>query len=230
MNHHTRFLSLAGFVVLATTAQAAPVEGTYTSVDLGGSMLVGRASQSWVTAHNASQGQGDVFNSQSWDGSALGTQWSFACSAQPGPQTVVDDRVSGTGFVIVTNTFAGGAFYLNPGPWGNGTGTIGPAAMTSVVSWSYIDFQIVSVRETVSLSAAFDNSDCALTLTSVSGEVRGTTDFAPLPANYPGFLDTACSATRLHGLWAEFPRMRMEISCPVSTAPAPWSRVKTIYR
>ncbi len=230
MKHYGFHLSVAGLVALATAAQAAPIAGTYTSVDLGGSLLAGRASQSWAAPHNASQGLGDVFNSQSWDGSALGTQWGFSCGVQPGQQTVVDDRDSGFGFVRFTNTFEGGTFCLNPGPWGSGTGTLGPAPTTVVLSWSYIDFQLTYVTADITLSGDFDNSSCVLTLTSPYGDVLGTTDFLPLAANFPGFLDPACSPNRLHGSWEEVPRMTMRITCPVSTAPELWGRVKALYR
>jgi hypothetical protein len=221
---------VAGLVALAATAHAAPVAGTYMSVDLGGAMLAGRASQSWAMANNASQGQNDVFNARSWDGSALGTQWGFSCGIQPDPHTVQDDRVSGTGFVVVTNTFSGGTFFLGPGPWGSGTGTLGTAAMTSVVSSFYIDFQLVSVREDITWNGDFDASDCRVRFTSQAGDVLGNTGVLPFPASYPGLLDPACSPSRVHGSWAGVPRITMQITCPVSAEPALWSSVKARYR
>lgn len=230
MNLRTLLLSMAGLVVSATTAHTAPLAGTYKSADLGGAMLLGRVSQSWVMPNNTSQGQNDVIHLQSWDGAAPGTQWGFSCGVQPGPQTVQDDRVSGTGVVTVTNTFTGGTFYLNPGPWGNGTGTMGPAAMITVVSWFYIDFQIAGVSQNIDLTGVFDNSDCELALTSANGNVLGDTGFLPFPAGFPGLLDAACGPTRVHGSWGEVPRITMQIGCTVSAERALWGRVKTIYR
>lgn len=230
MNLRLSLLSVAGLVVSAATAPAAPLAGTYKSVDLGGAMLQGRASQSWVMPNNASQGQNDVIHLQSWDGSALGTQWGFSCGVQPGQQTVQDDRVSGTGVVTVTNAFTGGTFHLNPGPWGSGTGTMGPAAMITVVSWFYIDFQVTGVSENIDLNGVFDNSDCELTLTSANGNVLGDTGLLPFPASFPGLLDAACSPTRLHGSWAEIPRITMQIGCTVPAERALWGGVKAIYR
>ena len=231
MRHSNLLLTLAGLVAFAATAaHAAPVEGTYTSADVGGAMFRGRASQSWAAASNANQGVNDVFNAQSWDGSALGTQWGFSCSVQSGQQMVQDNRESGFGTVVYTNTFQGGVFILNPGPWGSGTGTIGPTSMTYVVTWTYIDFFVTGVRADLSLSGDFDDSMCVLTLTSLGSNVLGNTDFVPFPANFPGLLDPACIPNRMYGGWGEVSNMRMEISCPVSTEAELWGRVKAIYR
>jgi len=230
MKHRRLLLTVTSLVAFATTVRAAPVDGIYRSIDLGGSMLPGRASQSWVMPHNNNQGVDDVFNLQSWDGSALGTQWGFSCGTQSSQQTVQDDRTSGTGLVVITNTFTGGAFYLNPGPWGSGTGTMGTAATTIVVSWFYIDFQIAGASQNVNLSADFDNWHCELTLTSANGNVLGDTDLLPFPADFPGLLDPTCSPTRLYGSWEEVPRITMHINCPISTEPVLWGRVKAIYR
>ena len=86
---------------------AAPTPGVYNSTDLGGLVLVGRGSQSWTAPANAAHGNGDVFHSQSWDGSTLATQWHFECGISSAAQTVADHRVGGTGTVVFTTTFAG---------------------------------------------------------------------------------------------------------------------------
>lgn len=229
MRHRQLILS-AAIVALAATAQAVPVSGIYNSTDLGGSLLLGRASQSWVAALNANQGLNDVFNSQSWDGSTLGTQWGFSCGVQLAQQTVVDNRVAGTGTVVFTNIFQGGTFFLNPGPWGSGTGTLGPAPTTNVVTVQYVAGNPVAAVTNINSSGKFDNSDCVLTFTIANGNGLGDTDALPFPANFPSLLDTSCASTRQFGSWGEVRTITVGINCPVAAEAKPWSRVKSIYR
>jgi hypothetical protein len=217
-------------VSLAATAQAAPISGIYSSVDLGGSLLLGRASQSWLAALNANQGLGDVFNSQSWDGSTLGTQWGFSCGVQAGTQTIQDNRVAGTGTVVFTNVFQGGVFYLNPGPWGSGTGTLGPAPTTNIVTVQYVAGTPVAAVANINSSGKFDGSDCRLTFTIANANGLGDTDALPFPAGFPALLDTGCSPTRQFGSWGEVRTITLGINCPVSIEDSPWGGVKSLFR
>lgn len=230
MKQRRLLLTLVVLVSLAATAQAVPVAGIYNSVDLGGSLLLGRASQSWLAALNANQGAGDVYNSQSWDGSLLGTQWSFSCGVQLGQQAIQDNRVSGTGTVVFTNVFQGGVFYLNPGPWGSGTGTLGPAPTTSVVTVQYVAGNPVASVVNINSSGKFDGSDCVLSFTIANANGLGDTDALAFPANFPALLDTACNPARQFGSWGEVRTITLGISCPVSVESSPWSGVKSLYR
>jgi hypothetical protein len=222
-------MTLSGLgLLLAGAAFAAPVAGTYTSTDLGGSLLTGRGSQSWVAPLNANNGVGDVYNSLSWDGLLLGTQWGFSCGIQPNAQGVVDNRVAGTGTVVFTNNFVGGTFYLNPGPWGSGTGTINNTQVVATVQ--YVSFQPVAAVVNINNSGQFDNSNCILRFSIANAIGRGDTDGGPFPANYPALIDPACAATRSNGSWGDVITITMRIDCPVPTTPKTWGSLKSLYR
>jgi hypothetical protein len=224
-----RSMTLSALALLfAGSAIAAPVAGTYTSTDLGGSLLTGRGSQSWAAPLNANNGVGDVFNSLSWDGATLGTQWGFSCGIQTSPQGVVDNRVAGTGTVVFTNNFVGGTFYLNPGPWGDGTGTINATQVIATVQ--YVSFTPVASVVNINNSGEFDNSDCVLTFTIANGVGGGDTDAAPFPANYPALLDPSCAPTRTNGSWGDVRTITMRIDCPVPATQKTWGSLKSLYR
>lgn len=212
----------------AGVASAAPVAGVYTSTDLGGSLLLGRASQSWTAPLNAAQGLGDVFNSQSWDGSTLGTQWGFACGVQNAQQGVVDNRVNGTGTVVFTNTFSGGNFYLNPGPWGDGSGTLNTTV--EIVTVQYVNFAPAASVVNINSSGQFTGSNCLLTFTIANGNGLGDTDVLPFPADFPSLIDTNCNSTRLYGSWGEVRTITLRIDCPVPATQSSWGAVKATYR
>jgi hypothetical protein len=223
------FASAAALLAMATAASADPVPGTYTSTDLGGSLLLGRASQSWVAPNNAAQGAGDVFNSQSWDGAALGTQWAFSCGVQPGAQGVLDTRdANGTGTVVFSNSFTGGTFYLNPGPWGSGVGTLNQTI--EIVTVQYVNFVPQASVVNINTSGQFFESNCTLTFVIANGNGLGDTDILPFPANFPGLLDLACAPTRTNGSWGEVRTITMRIDCPVPTQQGSWGQLKSLYR
>jgi hypothetical protein len=230
MNLRRILLSAAALLALpATVALAAPNAGIYTSTDLGGALLLGRASQSWAAPLNANQGLNDVFNSQSWDGATLGSQWAFQCGVQPVAQTRVDNRdANGTGTVVFTNNFQGGTFYLNPGPWGDGAGTIN--ATTEVVTVVYVNFLPQASVININTTGQFNNSNCTLTFAIANGNGGGDTDSFPFPANYPALLDPNCGPTRVNGSWGDVRTITMRIDCPVPATPASWGLLKSIYR
>jgi hypothetical protein len=230
----TSFVSILITLATATAWAVDPAPGTYNSTDLGGSVLLGRASQSWEQPLNAQQGLNDVFNSQSWNGAALGTQWRFSCGVQPAVQTVQDNRNgSGTGSVVFTNSFSGGTFWLSmAGPWGDGvndlTGTNN--ATQEIVTVVYVNNVPQQARINVDSSGEFDGSDCVLTFSIANGIGGGDTDLLPKPPGYPDFLDVACGATRSFGSWGDISQITMRIDCPVPSRGTTWGRVKTLYR
>ena len=220
---------------LATLAHAAaPAPGTYLSTDLGGTVLTGRGSQSWSQPNNAANGLGDVFNSQSWDGSVLGGQWRFECGVSNSVQSVVNTiNGSGNGYIRFTTDFAGGTFWLSKnGPWGDAvndlTGTI--SNTTSTVTVTYIAFNPVQARGDVTTSGYFDGSGCSLTYNVSNTVGLGDTDGGAFPANFPALLDTSCGATRANGSWGTVGDVAMRIDCVVPAQSTTWSGVKTLYR
>jgi hypothetical protein len=218
--------------LLASSALAAPIDGTYTSTDLGGQLLTGRAS-TWRSGINS--GFPHVMHSQSWDGSTLGTQWDVSCP-QSGSFAVQDNRVLGTGSVVYTSVFTGGTFTFFPGgwPWGDGTGTLNSTTVISTVQ--FVNNVPVASVVNANTSGLFSNN-CNLVFTIANGVGVGeTTSLNPLitkPPDYPTFLDGSCGAAAANqqfGTWGTVITITMEINCPVGAESKPWSEVKTLYQ
>lgn len=226
----TAMVALAAGIALA----ADPAPGSYNSVDLGGQVLMGRGTQSWAAPLNANMGTGDVFYSQSWDGATLGTQWSFSCGVQTGPQSVVDNRDgSGTGSVVFTNVFNGGVFFLSKnGPWGDTvndlTGTV--LVTQAIVTVIYVNNVPVESRLNIDSSGLFDGGNCVLRFVVANGIGGGDTDLLPKPPGYPAFLDTGCGPTRQYGSWGDIQQISMLIDCPVPVHESSWGTLKQMYR
>jgi hypothetical protein len=230
--------TLLGAAVLALLAAgsalaAQPLPGTYHSTDLGGAVLLGRGTQSWDAPLNASQGLLDVFNSMSWNGAVLGTQWTFSCGVQNGAQTVQDNRVAGTGSVVFTNIFNGGVFWLSKnGPWGDGvndlTGTVD--VTQSIVTLIYVNGVPVQARLNIDSSGMFEGGVCALRFVVANGIGGGDTDLLPKPPGYPDFQDTNCNPSRVFGSWGDISQVSMLIDCPVPVRQSTWGVIKTLYR
>lgn len=224
-------LATTAFAVVATSAFANPVVGTYRSLDLGGALLTGHASQSWALAANGANGVNDVYNALSWNGSSLGTQWGISCGVQGAPQLVQDNRVSGTGTVVYTNAFAGGRFYFNNGPWCTSAQCAGNINQTiEIVTVQYVAGIPAAAVVNVNTSGTFDNSNCNLTFAIGNGVGLGDTDSGPKPATYPDFLDTSCNPTRTFGSWGDIITITARIDCPVPTRQSTWGALKATYR
>jgi len=218
----------------ATSAFAAPVPGTYTSTDLGGQLLTGRAS-TWRSGINS--GLPHVLHGQSWNGAALGTQWEVSCATENGNFSVQDNRdVNGTGTVVYTSTFLGGTFTFFPGawPWGDGAGTLG--ATTLITTVQFVTNVPVASVVNGNTSGLFDDG-CYLTFVIANGNGVGETTSLDLsimkPADFPSFLDGSCGpapANQQFGAWGTVITITMNIDCPTPTRESTWGRIKEIYR
>ena len=227
-------LILAGMTLTALSAVAAlaaPVPGTYRSTDLGGALFTGHASQSWNLPSNAAHGVGDVYNSESWDGALLGTQWSFTCGQQGAPQLVQDNRVAGTGTVVYTNSFLGGTFSFTNGPWCNTASCSGVSNQTlEIVTVQYVSNVPVASVVNISTSGVFTDTQCNLTFVISNGVGEGDTDGGPKPATYPAFLDPTCAPTRVYGSWGDVITITARIDCPTPAKQSTWGAIKSQYR
>jgi len=228
-------LALGFTMTLAVAANAAaPAPGTYNSIDIGGSVQMGRGSQSWSLAGNAAQGNGDVFNYGSWDGSNLGAQWVLSCGASTTNQTRVDNRNGfGTGTVVYTTYFNGGSFFLSKnGPWGDGindlTGVLLNTSATLTVQ--YVTNNIVARRGDLNTSGYFNGSNCQLTFYIANTFGGNDTDHVAFPANYPALLSTACASTRTFGNWTDIKDITIQIDCVTPAQTTTWSGVKALYK
>lgn len=226
--------------VLATPAMAAPVTGTYTSTDLGGQLLTGRAS-TWRSGINS--GLPHVLHAQSWDGATPGTQWEVVCPTENANFSVQDNRVGGVGTIVYTSTFSGGTFTFFPGnptpwPWGDGTGTLGATTLITTVQYVLINNVSTPVAAVVNgnTSGSFVGG-CALTFVIANGVGVGeTTSLNPAitkPADYPAFLDGTCQPappSQQYGSWGTVITITMHIDCETPARRSTWGAVKTLYR
>jgi hypothetical protein len=222
---------------LPLAAAAAPVTGTYTSTDLGGQLLTGRAS-TWRTGINS--GLPHVLHAQSWNGALLGTQWEVSCAVENAAFSVQDNRIDGTGTVVYTSTFNGGTMTLFAGgwPWGDGTATLGTTTLISTVQFVKIAGVSTPVASVVNgnTSGVFAGG-CVLTFVISNGVGVGeTTSLNPAitkPADYPTFLDGSCGpapAGQQYGTWGNVITTTMMIDCTVGVEGSQWGSVKNLYR
>jgi len=232
-----RKLSIALLVILViaipVVVLAVPVPGTYTSAFRGGPVLNGHAS---VARQGVNSGNPKVFNGQSWNGSALGTQWEIKCGVETvsqAPDSILYNAITGTGFITYRQTFVGGSFTLYTDVtvgWGSGTGTLNTTQATSQVY--YQGFIPISSSFTALTSGTFEGG-CRLDFAFSNGFGVGETPYLSKPASYPAFLAADCSpadAAHQFGTWADANDIIVVISCPVPAQPSTWGYVKSLYK
>lgn len=224
---------LSVLVLLPILAQADPVTGIYTSTDLGGSLLTGRAS-TWRPGVNS--GLPHVAHIQSWNGSALGTQWDISCPTENSAFLVQDNRVAGVGTIVYTSTFNGGTFNLYAGawPWGDGTGTLNTTTLITTVQYMMIGGVSTPVASVVNgnTTGLFSNG-CLLSFVIANGTGVGETPYATKPATYPTFLDGTCapaSPSLQYGTWGNVITITLGIDCTVADTQSTWGGLKSVYR
>ncbi len=234
-----RLSILSTFALLLTPvlAFAAPNAGTYTTTDLGGQLLTGRAS-SHRTGINS--GLPHVLHSQSWNGTTLGTQWELRCAVENAAFGIQDNRVGGVGTIVYSSTYTGGQFelYNTGGPWGDGVAALGTTTIISTVQFINIGNVSTPVASVVNANTSGDfGGGCVLTFAIANGVGVGeTTSLNPAivkPADYPSFLDAACApaaANEQFGTWGTMITGTLRIDCSVAATPSTWGTVKNIYR
>ena len=239
MRSLTAVLTLLMLVIIPTLSLAGPpLNGDYTTLDLGGPVSTGRAAESW----DLGGGQflaGTTLNAQSWNGAALGTEWRFTCGTETSPAVLLVDNVngSGNGNRTYVKTFVGGQIWLSgAGPWGNGD-PVYSGPITSFTEFETVQYSsgvaIVAVSN-VQAVAHFDNYPALCVAFTTSNGVRlGTTDNAGVkPANYPDFIASGtCAPTRTLGSWWNLNDMIISISgCQVPVKNSTWGSLKASYR
>ena len=227
------FLLCLAITIPCLAAEPAPgTYGTANTLPPDGTMLGGRGSNSWSGPFNGGGGVGNVLNTQSWTGAALGTEWVFDCAVSTS-QTVTDNTVNGNGQVLYTTTYGPGTFFLSKdGPWGDAvndlTGTTTNLVRQTTVS--FVNGNPVSAVENAATSGHFDGSDCSMTFVIANAIGFGDTDALPFPPGYPALLDTDCTSPRTNGSWGDIISITLNVLCPVSVDEKPWSQVKTLYQ
>lgn len=206
-----------------------PINGLYNSTDLGGLTLLGHGTNSRPVPDT---GVDNVFNSQSWNGVTLGTQWRFECGVSSAQQVIDNRSASGTGTVIFTTMYNGGTFWLSgSGPWGAGandfSGTLG--LTTRITTLQFVNWAPVQARENIDSSGLFEGG-CLLTFAIANGTGAGDTDLLPFDPNYPAMLDTDCSSPRVSGSWGNLSQITFMIDCTVPNDESSWGSLKSLYK
>ncbi len=212
---------------------AGPITGIYNSTDMGGVFLTGRAS-TWRPGVNS--GLPHVIHAQSWNGSALGTQWDISCAIESINFAVQDNRIGGVGTIVYTSTFQGGTLTLYAGgwPWGDGVATLAATTMVTAVQYVLIGGVSTPVASVVNgyTSGTFAGG-CTLTFLIGNGSGVGETPYFSKPADYPAFLDGSCglAASNLqYGTWGNVITITLGIYCPVGVDESTWGAIKELYQ
>ncbi len=229
-------LMLALVATLPGWAGATPVTGTYYSAFRGGAVLNGHVS---VSRQFPNSGNPKVFHGQSWNGSALGTQWEIRCGVETTsvpPDSTNFNKITGTGVIVYHQTFQGGTFSLYYDAavgWGSGSGTLFTTLATTQVT--FVNFFPVASSFTAYTSGTFGPPDgnCALTFAMSNGFGVGETPYLQKPATYPTFLAADCSpadANHQFGIWADANDIIANIFCSIPVQDDTWGRIKALYR
>lgn len=215
----------------------APLQGIWTSTDLGGTVPVGRYTESWEAGGGALEA-GTILNASSWDGVSLGASWAYSCAVEQGDAVLLDDAVNAQGFGTRTwkKTFGGGAIWLSGnGPWANGdpeyTGQI--IAYTEFETVTYVAFQPVAATTNVQASASIEGYDtiCLGFTVGNGAKVGDTLGGGTLPAGYPPLMLSGCAPGGSNGAWWNFGHLTLYINdCAVGTEDLTWGAVKAQYR
>lgn len=226
-------------VITVPVLAGPPLNGTFKSVDLGGTVLLGRYTEWWSGGVGPLQAN-NTLNEKSWNGALLGTQWWWHCPYLALPPQLLLNTVngSGNGNKIWRLTYAGGlCVFDGAGPWGNGDATYTALANLWVVilTETYSGFSLAGAVRTTNVQATFlgYNADCMGM--SISNNVfLGDTATGTIPPNYPLFWDwSGCNAAGAQvGEWGDVTGITIDIAgCDVvPVAARTWGAIKSMYR
>jgi hypothetical protein len=230
-------LALLSMLLAGTSVAGPPLDGTYQSTDLGGSVLLGRYSEAYPAA-NGSLSPGTTINSQSWDGATLGTQWMYFCAVMVAPPTLMEDNVdaNGNGNRTYQKEFVGGYFWLSgTGPWANSAPDY-PGMIDTYTEFETIQYEewdrVAAVTNVQAVGRFDDYLDVCLNFAIGNGSEVGSTDFDdPVPTDYPPFLDPdTCDPTGQYGGWWDFFTITLSITgCSTPVYETTWGAVKARY-
>jgi len=231
-------LTLFLCIVLATPVLAGPpADGTYTSTDIGGTMLPGRYSESWFPGKLSIN---NTLNEQSWNGT-LGTQWHWYCPWITLPPQLLSNTVNGAGngIKIWKVTYTGGYCWLDgAGPWAGGDASYlaNINQWNAIVTETYSNFiEVGTVRNHDANATFVGYTEECMSLSVTNIEKLGDTNTGALPAGYPNFWywqPCADIGTTGPGEWGDVDSITFTIfGCtPLKTEQKSWGEIKTLYR
>jgi hypothetical protein len=224
------------FIVLSASALAqAPIEGVYTSTDLGGSILTGRYGTSW--SHPTGYATpGNTLHIQSWDGSTLSGQWSFRCPILNTGRTISDSiDAEGIHHAVGEAEYTPCTLILDgSGPWGGGDPSYSfeVSDFREIVNIISTDTEILEIdyRATGHGIMVTDTYYATIYLYSMFRyEVDNTDNESHPPADFPEFLKPDCATVSQLGVWGNATEIHFKIMSSVPTEPSTWGRIKSIY-
>jgi len=221
-------------VVAVPVLAQPPVDGIYQTTDLGGLMLEGRYSESWIAGNAFAAG--NTMNEESWDGATLGTQWRFSCASVVSVQLIGNTvNAAGDGSKFWKVTYTGGVLWLDgAGPWGGGA----PDYMATVDTWTaivteqYAAFVLVGSIRNVGVEATFVGyGPMCLSIHSKNTEKIGEAGSGGVAADYPSFLDILCTSVAGAGEWGVVNQMSFLVDgCQtVPVQETSWGQLKQLY-
>lgn len=228
---------VAATLVGGTALAGPPADGVYKSTDLGGSIFDGHYTEGYLAANGAPLA-GTVLNSESWDGTTLGTQWRYWCGETQTDGQVIQNTVdaNGNGSKTFMKTFVGGFIWLSgTGPWANGDADY-PGVIDTYVEIEtvlYQNFVRQSAVTNVNAVAHFDAyPNACLTFAIGNGAEVGSTDFGMMkPAEFPDALDNTCTAGAANASWWNFFSITLTVSgCSTPAQESTWGGLKSLYR
>lgn len=233
------FVIIMALMVTAIPVLAgAPQTGVFLSDDMGGQMLTGHFSESWVDP--GSHGQvGNTIHALSYDPAfSQGSQWKLWCASIAFSPSIVSDTrdANNTGEVTYRTEYTGGLFWLSKdGPWGDGSEDYAGVIdiFTATTTYLYVNGDVLGIRSNVTTTGQFDNfSDCFEYTINNTAFFGDTDTVGPLPGDFPEFMDDTCvTGTRTRGGWGSVTEIALRIlgNCTVPTQDTTWGAVKALY-
>jgi hypothetical protein len=226
-------LSLAS--IASASGTNPPLVGTYKT--LTSSVLPGRATESMPC--DGCEGQvGNLITAESWDGSALGTNWKVSCAQlAASPTLVYDGVVGGTGQRIYQTAYTGGTLWLSgTGAWAAGDPfyTGGLSSFTVIAAKQYVGGNLVGIVSNINFSGTIDGYDNCFTLAISNAEFVGATPGAPMVSGlFPAFQGPSdCNLSGTYGTYWDVHDVTFSIlgRCETSTRTSSWGGLKKMYR
>jgi hypothetical protein len=229
--------SLAVLSCASAVFAGAPLPGNYQSTDLGGPIAVGRYTEGWASGGGAML-PGTTLNGQSWNGSALGTEWKYWCATEALPAVLQSDNTdaNGNGSRTWKKTFTGGYLWLSgTGPWGNGDPDY-PGLIDNYIEYETIQYMgnvAVAAVTNISATGHFVNYPLACLAFAIANGARIGGSPAAKPAGYPDLLSAgSCAPDAPEGAWWNIGTLTLSVSsgCSTPSHASTWGALKAIYR
>ncbi len=226
-------LSVLTLIPLAGIAQCPAEVGVFTTLD--GTLLAGRMSEAWC---NGMQWEsGNVLNTESWDGAALGTQWKvYGMAIDADGAVLLNSELDqyGNGYEDYSIYYDGGEFWLTKDhTWGDGVNDLYGAVEEYhiLVTITYIMGNPVGLTTNATFNGAFLDCDpingCGIEFAISNSNLLWRSDSGDtMLDDFPALL----CGSGLEGEQHDMPCLTYSVSCLTGTQSESWGGLKTLYR